>query len=72
MIIFDASTLILLAKIDVLDLFMSDYSGQVCIPVKVKAEVLRKCSVETPYIAGLIKDGKIEVVGVKEEGIRNR
>lgn len=68
MIIFDASTLILLAKIDVLDLFISNYSGQVCIPVKVRAEVLRKGSAETPCIAGLIKDGKIEVVEVKEEG----
>lgn len=61
MIIFDASTLILLAKIDVLDLFISDYSGQVFIPEKVREEVLMKSSAETAQIAGLIGDGKIGV-----------
>ncbi|MBI5886787.1 MAG: hypothetical protein HZB85_09450 [Deltaproteobacteria bacterium] len=61
MIIFDASTLILLAKIDILDPFISDYGKQVLIPEKVKEEVLQKGSIETPQIAGLIADDKIKV-----------
>ncbi|MBI5902703.1 MAG: hypothetical protein HZB84_04355 [Deltaproteobacteria bacterium] len=61
MVIFDASTLILLAKIDILDLFIANYRGQVLIPERVKEEVLEKDSVETPQIAGLIADGKINI-----------
>ncbi|MBI5343870.1 MAG: hypothetical protein HZB83_00775 [Deltaproteobacteria bacterium] len=69
MIIFDASTLILLAKIDALDLFISDYGGRVLIPEKIKEEVLQKGRVETPQIAGLIRDGKVEVLEVNDKSL---
>lgn len=65
MIIFDASTLILLAKIELLEMFISDYSGQVLMPEKVRKEVLIKGSAETPCIAALINNGKIEVEVLK-------
>jgi len=41
MIMFDASTLILLTRIDVLDLFLSSFEGTVIIPEKVRLEVTR-------------------------------
>ena len=69
MIVFDASTLILLAKIDVLDLFISEYRGQVLIPEKVKEEVLQRGSVETPQIAGLIEGGKVEVLEIEDRSL---
>jgi len=37
MIIFDASTLILLARIDLLELFLSTFQGRIAIPKKVKS-----------------------------------
>lgn len=72
MVIFDASTLILLAKIDILDLFISDYGGEVLIPEKVKEEVLQKGSVETPQMGGLIKDGKIKILKVDNRKLLQR
>ncbi|MBI5236226.1 MAG: hypothetical protein HY886_08260 [Deltaproteobacteria bacterium] len=62
MIVFDSSTLILLAKIDVLELFISDYGGQVVIPEKVREEVLMKDGDETPGLYALIKDARIGVL----------
>ena len=72
MVIFDASTLILLAKVDLLDLFISDYAGQVLIPCKVKEEVLRKDSVEAPQIAGSINDGKIKVLEANDRSLHRK
>lgn len=72
MIVFDASTLILLAKIDLLDLFISDYGGQAFIPLKVKEEVLQKDSFEAPQIAGLLNDGKIEALTVRDKGLSQK
>lgn len=69
MVVFDASTLVLLAKIDILDLFISDYRGHVLIPEKVKEEVLQKGSVETPQIAGLIRDGKLGVLEANDRSL---
>lgn len=67
MVIFDSSTLILLAKIDALEVFISNYGGQALIPEKVKEEVLIKGGVETIQIAGLIEDGKINVLRVDDK-----
>lgn len=69
MIVFDASTLILLAKIDLLDLFISDYGGRVFIPLKVREEVLQKDSFEAPQIAGFLSEGKIEAQAVRDKGL---
>jgi len=65
MIIFDASTLILLIKIDLLDLFISDYKGSLVIPKKVKAEVCIEGREETPHLKNLIQEGQIEVLTAK-------
>jgi predicted nucleic acid-binding protein len=51
MIIFDASTMILLAKIDMLDFFVSNFHGAVLIPEKVRSEVCTKGREETLLIA---------------------
>lgn len=66
MIVFDASTLILLAKIDLLDLFSASFTGRIIIPEKVKQEACRGGMEETPLINRLLKDGQIEVMRVKE------
>ena len=67
MLAFDASTLILLAKIDMLDLFVSDFGGKILIPERVREEVCIPGKEETPLIMELIKDGKIKVSAVKNK-----
>jgi hypothetical protein len=62
MIIFDASTLILLARIDLLELFLSTFQGRVAIPEKVKSEVCIQGREEMPLVVNLIKKGKIEIM----------
>jgi predicted nucleic acid-binding protein len=66
MIVFDSSTIILLAKIDLLEIFVSSFHGKILIPEKVKAETCIKGRDETPLILKLIKDKKICVVNVKK------
>jgi len=56
-----ASTIILLAKIDMLGTFISHYHGKVLIPEKVKAEVSTVGREETPLIVKLIEDKQIRV-----------
>ena len=65
MIIFDASTLILLARTDLLELFISDFKGRVAIPKKVQAEVCVEGREDKPVIEQLIKEKKIEVLSIK-------
>ncbi len=65
MIIFDASTLILLAKIGLLELFISTFQGRVAIPKKVKSEVCVQGREERPLVESLIKQGKIEILTAK-------
>ena len=65
MIVFDASTLILLAKINMLDLFFSHVQDGACIPKKVRSEVTAEESEETPVIIRCIEDGKITVAKIK-------
>ena len=67
MLAFDASTLILLAKIDMLDLFVSDFGGKILIPERVREEVCIPGKEETPLIMELIKNGKIKVSAVKNK-----
>lgn len=61
MIVFDSSTLILLAKIDLLDLVASNFRGKVLIPQKVKTDACIEKREETPLIVKLIDDKKIKV-----------
>lgn len=67
MVIFDSSTLILLAKISLLDTFIANYSGKCVMPHKVKEEVLEGKSEEIPVIVKLIEDGKIQVLKIKSD-----
>lgn len=65
MIVFDTSTMILLAKIDILELFISSFHGKALAPRKVKEEVCQGESEETPFIVQLITDKKINVLEVE-------
>lgn len=62
MIIFDSSTMILLAKIDLLELFISNLHSRVVIPEKVRSEICKENQEETPLIVKLTGDKKIEVL----------
>ena len=64
MIVFDSSTLILLAKIEMLELFISNYKGRILIPEIVRSEVCIKGKEETPLIISLIAGNKIEVIKI--------
>ena len=66
MVIFDSSTLILLARTEVLEVFISNFSGQVFMPEKVKEEVLIKDGEETLQVAALIDGGSIGVLSVDD------
>ena len=59
MIIFDASTLILLAKIDLLQMVLNKYEG--VIPEIVKKEVEYKEALDTKVIIQQIKEGRLIV-----------
>ena len=66
MVVFDASTLILIAKVELLDLFLAD----VRLPVAIPSEVERECcgSKRTPdsaIIQGMLDDSRIKVVALK-------
>ena len=65
MIVFDSSTLILLAKTNLLELFVSNFRGRVLIPLKVRTEACIEEREETPLISKLIKDKKIELLEAK-------
>lgn len=65
MIVFDSSTIILLAKIDLLELFISNFHSRIAIPEKVRLEVCREGEEEIPLIVKLIGDNKIKVLKAK-------
>ena len=66
MILFDASTLTLLAKIERLEIFLTDLDRKVAIPEKVNEEVFEGSSPEGPLIAKLIQDRRIDVLKTKD------
>lgn len=65
MIVLDASTMILLTKISILEVFISNFHSKVLIPEKVKTEVCIEGREETPLIVRLIEGGKIDVLKVE-------
>lgn len=65
MIVFDASTLILLARIDLLDLFISSYPGPKLIPPRVRDELLAQKREETPYLIDLIEKKVLTILKPK-------
>lgn len=66
MIVFDASTVILLAKIDLLEVFVSNFRGKVLMTERVKAEICTEGSEETPMVVKLIENKKINVLKIKD------
>lgn len=67
MIIFDASTLILLAKIDLLELFISNFQEKVLVPESVALEVARAGYEDSPLILKLIENKKISILKTKNK-----
>ena len=72
MILFDASTLILLAKIEMLDIFLANAGSNVAIPERVKEEVLAGRSPEGPILARLFEDRRIDVLKTKDRKLARR
>jgi len=67
-IVFDASTIILLSKIDILELFISNYRGRILISETVSLEICTEGREETPLIVKLIEDKRIKILKVKNSG----
>lgn len=65
MIVFDASSLILLARTELLEPFLSSYPGPKAIPIKVRDEVLAEKRDETPSLIKLIETKEVLVLRVK-------
>ena len=72
MIILDASTLILLAKIEILETFALNFPEELVIPSGVKEEACRKEAEETPLIENLLRKNTIRVLKVKDSKIVKR
>ena len=66
MVLFDAATLILLAKIEMLNIFLADFGRKVAIPERVKEEVLLGSSPDAPMVARLIQERRIDVLKTKD------
>lgn len=67
MIIFDASTLILLARCGLLDCFISRTKRQIIIPLAVRNETLQPGKEETPFIEKLLERQTITTKQVRDE-----
>ncbi len=67
MIIFDASTLILLARCELLETFVSRTKRRIVIPLAVRNEVLQKGKAETPFIERLLDQRRIDTEQVSDE-----
>lgn len=72
MVVFDASTLILLARIDLLDEFVTRVPGGAAIPEEVKGEVLYGEREETQPLISLIEEQRIAVIKVKDSTLTRR
>lgn len=68
--ILDSSTLILLAKAELLELFLGHFGQQVLIPKEVEREACgEKRSLDTLMIERAINDGKLKVSAIKDRRI---
>ena len=67
MIIFDASTLILLARCELLETFVSRTKRRIVIPLAVRNEALQKGKAETPFIERLLDQRRIDTEQVSDE-----
>jgi len=70
MIVFDSSTLILLAKADILDDFIDDYRGAISVPKEVEAESCsRKESFDAQLIRKRIDEKRIGVTKISNKAL---
>jgi predicted nucleic acid-binding protein len=72
MLFFDASTLILLAKIDLIELFITGIKGGTFITEAVRKETTAEGKEQAQTILGLIEDGKIATVKVRDATLVKR
>lgn len=72
MVVFDASTLILLARIGLLDEFAANVQGGVAIPGELRTEVLCGEREEMQTLLSSIKEQRIEVVKVKDGALTRK
>lgn len=72
MLIFDASTFILLSKIDLLEIFISNFDRRILIPEMIRTEVCIEGQDETPLLVRLIKEKKISVLKVKSNRLTRK
>lgn len=73
MIVFDSSTLILLAKAELLDDFIADYGGKILIPQEVERECCRqKKTFDAVLIQERVESKKIIVVKISNAALRDR
>ncbi len=67
MIVFDSSTLILLAKTELLDVLLADYNGVIAMPEAVREESVKKAEFDGMLIKKRVEEGKIRVKTVAGE-----
>ncbi len=73
MLVFDSSTLILLAKADLIDEFLSDYKRKILIPDQVEKEsCTSKKSFDAQLIKKRIEEKRIKVVKITNTRLRTR
>lgn len=73
MIVFDSSTLTLLAKVGLLDDFIDDYGGKILIPRSVEVESCRqKESFEVLLLRRRVRENKIGVVRISKLSLCTR
>ena len=68
-IVFDSSTLILLAKKELLDMFLDSFDGIVAIPKVVREETCNKKTFDALLIEKRIEEEKIKVYEVKKKDL---
>ena len=71
MIVFDSSTLILLAKVELLDTFLKDYREKIIIPKAVEDESTIKETFDGLLIKKRIEEKRIEIKNVGKEKVEN-
>lgn len=71
MIVFDSSTLILLAKTEILELFISNFPSRILIPEKVLSEVAAGGE-ETPWVIRFIEAQRIEVLKLRGDRLKGK
>jgi predicted nucleic acid-binding protein len=71
-LIFDASTLILLAKAELLDIFLDDFKGAALLPEAVEAECVSQQRLDGMLIQQRIREGRLVVEPVRQPRVTAR